>query len=628
MATFKSSISKFFAYIVIGIVVISLAGFGIQDVILGSNSQNIAKIGTEKIVVREFVDSLDGEMRAFSQSNKININVDQARSYGLVNKVLNDLIARKIIDNDLNKKQISQGDASVASYISDIQFFRGLDNKFDVKKYTAFLRKNKINTSDFENDIKKQLTRELFLEVFDTHQSADKFLVEKALDYYFESRSINFYELNKNSFLGLANKPTFYEISQYFNQNSKVFNAPNKKEITVGTIEPYKLAAKEIINSSKAKEYYENNIEDFTKEETRLIDALSFTDDQINRDLIKKIKKSPNLFLEEVSNRKLSIEDISLGRISRNSSSEKVIMKLFEFNNTGIYGPFKSELGLTLYRIREINPETTEKFEDLEKEIKDTIAFEKALDYIDQIRDEINNEIASGQVLEDLQRNYPFQLKKYEIIGGKLPEQFENSESFKKLLGNASNLVSAAEQLENNTLLAIRIDKEVEERPLTLDEAKPRITTILYEKNALSEAEKFITKEATNAPSNFKNKMFDLNRKRSTFIELENLKVFRFSNTNKLTNDVLLNIFKASKDGLVFYYNSGKLMLAQIEKVKARDVEDGLKKQFISQRNKYYAQNLKQDFINSYLNHSKKSTNIDVNEKLIQSTLANLKISY
>ena len=65
-----------------------------------------------------------------------------------------------------------------------------------------------------------------------------------------------------------------------------------------------------------------------------------------------------------------------------------------------------------------------------------------------------------------------------------------------------------------------------------------------------------------------------------------------------------------------------------IEKVKARDVEDGLKKQFISQRNKYYAQNLKQDFINSYLNHSKKSTNIDVNEKLIQSTLANLKISY
>ena len=103
MATFKKSISRFFAYIVIGIVVVSLAGFGIQDVILGSNSQNIAKIGSEKIVVREFINNLDGEMRNFSQSNKIDINVEQARSFGLVNKVLNDLIARKIIDNSIDQ---------------------------------------------------------------------------------------------------------------------------------------------------------------------------------------------------------------------------------------------------------------------------------------------------------------------------------------------------------------------------------------------------------------------------------------------------------------------------------------------------------------------------------------------
>ena len=344
--------------------------------------------------------------------------------------------------------------------------------------------------------------------------------------------------------------------------------------------------------------------------------------------MIKKIKNSPDLFLEEVSKRKLSLDDVSLGRISRNSSSEKVIAKLFEFRKTGIYGPFNSDLGLTLYRIREINSEKTQKFEDLEQEIKDRIAFEKALNYIDEIRDEINNEIASGQLLEDLQRNYPFQLEKHEIISDKLPKNYENSPTFKKLLENASNLVSAAEQLENNTLLAIRVDKEVKEKPLTLDEAKAKITNILYEKNALNVAEKIITEETTNASSDFNNKMFDLNRKRSTFTELENLKVFRFSNTDKLTNNALINIFKASKDGLVFYYNSGKLMLAQIEKIKARDVEDGLKIQFVSQRNKYYAQNLKQDFINSYLNYSKKSTNIEVNEKLIQSTLANLKISY
>ncbi len=628
MATVKTNISKFFAYVVIGIVVLSLAGFGIQDVILGSNSQNIAKIGNKKIVVKEFVDYLDREMRAFSQANKININIDQARSFGLVNKVLNDLIARKLIDNDLYEKQISQGDNAVASYIADIQIFRGLDNKFDIKKYTDFLRRNNIKTSDFEDDIKNQLTRELFLEVFESSQSVDNFLVEKALDYYFESRKINFFELDKNTFLDLADKPSTEEISRYFEKNSKDFNEPNKKKITVGTIDPNKLAAKEKINDMKAKEYYENNIDDFITEETRLVDSLSFTDDEVNRQLIEKIKKSPDLFLKEVSARKLSLDDISLGRINKNSSSEKTILNLFDLEKTGIYGPYKSDLGLTLYRIREIDPAKTQKFEDIKQEIKNTIALGNALDFIDEIRDEINNEIASGQLLEDLKKNYPFDLVEYEIIGDKLPEKFENSELFKKLLGNASSIVSVAEQLENNTLLAIRIDKEIEERPLTLDEAKAQITNILYEKNALNIAEQFISRETTNASSNFINKMFQLNRKRSIFYELENLKVYRFSNADKLSNNVLIKIFKASKDGLVFYYNSGKLMVAQIEKIKSRDVEDGLKEQFISQRNNYYSQNLKKDFINSYINYSRKSTNIEVNEKLLQNTLASLKISY
>ena len=65
--------------------------------------------------------------------------------------------------NNLNEKQISQGDEAVASYITDILFFKGLDTQFDVKKYSAFLRKNKIKAKDFEDDINRQLTRELFL---------------------------------------------------------------------------------------------------------------------------------------------------------------------------------------------------------------------------------------------------------------------------------------------------------------------------------------------------------------------------------------------------------------------------------------------------------------------------------
>ena len=59
MASLKGNISKFFAWIMVSIVIISLAGFGIQDVILGSTGRNIATVGKEKISINFFIEILN-----------------------------------------------------------------------------------------------------------------------------------------------------------------------------------------------------------------------------------------------------------------------------------------------------------------------------------------------------------------------------------------------------------------------------------------------------------------------------------------------------------------------------------------------------------------------------------------
>ena len=59
----------------VSLVIVSLAGFGIQDVILGSMGQNIATIGKEKISVDEFLRSVENEILNFSQKNPIKTEV-------------------------------------------------------------------------------------------------------------------------------------------------------------------------------------------------------------------------------------------------------------------------------------------------------------------------------------------------------------------------------------------------------------------------------------------------------------------------------------------------------------------------------------------------------------------------
>ena len=67
MGSLKGNISKFFAWIMVSIVIVSLAGFGIQDVILGSSGRNIATVGKEKITVNNFLVNVESEILKFSQ---------------------------------------------------------------------------------------------------------------------------------------------------------------------------------------------------------------------------------------------------------------------------------------------------------------------------------------------------------------------------------------------------------------------------------------------------------------------------------------------------------------------------------------------------------------------------------
>ena len=139
MARLKGNISKFFAWVMVSIVIISLAGFGIQDVLLGSTGRNIATVGKEKISIDEFLRSVENEILKFSQENNVTLTVEEAKTYGLINKALNDLIAKKIFDNLIKSEGISRQDKSVAEYIKTVESFKSISGEFDVEKYKRYV---------------------------------------------------------------------------------------------------------------------------------------------------------------------------------------------------------------------------------------------------------------------------------------------------------------------------------------------------------------------------------------------------------------------------------------------------------------------------------------------------------
>ena len=627
MASLKGNISKFFAWIMVSIVIISLAGFGIQDVILGSMGQNIATIGKEKITVDEFLKSVENEILDFSQRNNVTLSVEDAKKYGLVNKALNDLIAKKIFDNLIKNEGISRENNSVVEYIKTVESFKNINGNFDVEKYKRYVAATGVNIKEFESALKDDLVRELILNVFEAPTKIETTMLEKSIEHYFQSRNISFIELNFNTFRNFSKKPSVSDISIYFEKRKDQFKSPNRKTLKLAAINFVDLVNQQTIGNKLIKEYYDENVASFKNEEKRLIDILSFSDEgDESKKRIQAIKENSELFDEEISSRGLKTEDVTLGFVNKSMSKENEnLKKLFDKENIGVYGPFETDLGLAIYRIREISAETQTNFSDAKSDIRNLLASEIAKNETFKLLEDLNNEVAAGQTLEDLAPKFSLSIETLEIENNELPDRFKKDPNAKTLFDNVSDQITEFVLLGDNSLLAMKVDNELKSRALTLDEASKDIKEILLKENLLIGTKSYFDKKLKPGNENFLNQLFEMNSDEEVFVEIKKRKLFRFNPDSQVTKGDMEKIFSLKEKEFILFYINSKLFLAFVENITPNDIDEELKRTLLKQREQFFKQSLRQNFINNYLNFIKQDTDINVNEGLIERTLLNLR---
>ena len=241
------------------------------------------------------------------------------------------------------------------------------------------------------------------------------------------------------------------------------------------------------------KDYYDENISSFQNEEKRLIDMLSFSDaSSESKKRIQEIKLNSELFDAEITSRGLETDDISLGFVEKpDSKDNKNLIELFNKEKIGIYGPYKTDLGIALYRIREIVAENETSLLSAKSDIRKLLASEKAKNEVFKILEDLNNEVAAGQTLEDLESKISISIESLEIENNKLPDRFQNDPNVEELFKNANDQITEFVLLADNSLLAMKVEDEKKERNLSLQEASKDIEEILRKENTFIAAKSY-----------------------------------------------------------------------------------------------------------------------------------------
>ena len=88
----KKKASNIFVWIILGLLMIGLAGFGIGS--FGGSSSTIGSVGTARITAQDYARAIQNEINAQSAQTGQSINLLQLQAAGIDRAVLDGLVAR------------------------------------------------------------------------------------------------------------------------------------------------------------------------------------------------------------------------------------------------------------------------------------------------------------------------------------------------------------------------------------------------------------------------------------------------------------------------------------------------------------------------------------------------------
>ena len=251
----KKYSKTFFFKVLVGIIILPFLFWGMGDVFSGGSQNVVAKIDSEKVSTRDFVNYLN----ALDLSDQERKNLPKT---DLIERILSDYIGKKVLILELEDLNVVLENTSLKEIIiNDKTFFK--DNKFSRTEYEKFLISNSLSAPLFENNVAEQEKKRQLLSYLSGGIEIPDFLVQYEYNKEFQTKKIDFINLKRFYQKPVSDK----EIQEVFNKNKSLYTE---------TFKDFKYSELTPSNIVGGSEYSENFFNKINVIENNILDGVEF----------------------------------------------------------------------------------------------------------------------------------------------------------------------------------------------------------------------------------------------------------------------------------------------------------------------------------------------------------------
>ncbi len=460
-----STISKTAIWILLGLLILGLAGFGATN--LSGTIRTIGTAGDKPISVDTYARQLQQEIRAVEQQQGAALPFAQAQQFGLDRAVLQRLVATRSLDHETAQLGLSIGDGELRDRVLEIDAFQGINGEFDREGYRFALEQAGLSEAQFETQLREEVGRTIVQGAVLGGIAMPNTYVDTLVDFVGEQRSFTWSVLDAGDLDAPLPEPDTATLQAHYEENIDRFTLPETKEITYAWLSPDALLDEVEIDEAALRAAYEERAPEFNRPERRLVERLAFLDAASAEAAAAALAEGTG-FESLVEERGLTLADVDIGDVTLSELGEAGV-GVFAADVGSVVGPLPSTLGPALFRVNAVLDAQQTPFEQAVDILRPQLANDRAIRLVEAQAENLDDLLAAGATLEEL-------VAETDMVLGEIAWSRESAEDIAayEAFRDAASAVTASdfpkiERMDDGGLFALRLNAVLPPRPAPFD---------------------------------------------------------------------------------------------------------------------------------------------------------------
>jgi peptidyl-prolyl cis-trans isomerase D len=466
------------AYLIVGLIAVPFALFGIQQYVGGSSNSVIAIVDGEDITVNTYYQELNTQQRNLQQQlgSSYSAEIDNA----LRQTIIDTLINEKLLENFTNSMKLFTLDEEVRSLIQSNPVFQ-VDGVFSEDRYIQILRLNNFTPLGYELEQSKSMSLDQIKRNLNNSAFLSTVQIEQLNDLSSQQREVSFMVLNTEKYKDqiVVNQE---QISEYFDKNKSNFIEGRKVQVDFVELSLDNIEQQIDPDNETLQKLYIENEKLYTNPEQRRAQHILLDEVSNASAILKEIKQGGDFSeLARIHSKDIATGENGgdLGLFERELMVPEFDEAVFDMNVGDISEVVKTDYGYHIIKLNEIQPATLQSFEEVEEQLLvlhkknvnqkalyelqeelSNLAYEES---IDVVSDQLDLELQTSDFFSEFSTEYE--------------EVFVSTAFSDIVLNDGEN--SDVIELSKDRFIVMSLTDQQPERQKVLDEVEDQIVDIL-----------------------------------------------------------------------------------------------------------------------------------------------------